>query len=71
MTAKMTMFSEFVEQIRTCFLDEVTFFYFVLNTGGSYKHHLEKLGGFDGGPYKHRFQNWQFDVSQIEKFDIF
>ena len=24
-----------------------------------YKHHLDKIGDFDGGPYKHHFQNWQ------------
>ena len=33
-----------------------------------YKHHLEKIGDFDEGPYKHHFQNWQFDVSLLENF---
>ena len=33
-----------------------------------YKHHLEKIGDFDGGPYESHFQNWQFDVSLLEFF---
>ena len=33
-----------------------------------YKHHLEKTGDFEGGLYKHHFQNRQFDVSLLENF---
>ena len=35
---------------------------------GGYKHHLEKTGNFEGGPYKQHFQNRQFDVSLLENF---
>ena len=33
-----------------------------------YKKHFGKMGDFDGVPYKKHFQNWQFDVSLLEKF---
>ena len=39
-----------------------------MNYREGYKHHLEIIGDFDGGPYKHHFQNWQFDVSLLETF---
>ena len=51
-------------------LEEFTDIY----TGGgpistaAYKHHLEQIGDFNGGPYKHHLQNWQFDVSLLENF---
>ena len=31
-------------------------------------HHFGKIGDFDGGPYKHHFQNWEFDVSLLRIF---
>ena len=31
-----------------------------------FKQHFEKIGDFDGGPYKQNFQNWQFDVSLLK-----
>ena len=31
------------------------------------EHHLENIGDSYRGPYKHHYQNWQFDVSLFEK----
>ena len=35
---------------------------------GAYKHQLEKIGDFYGGPYKQHFKNRKFDVSLLENF---
>ena len=54
--------------LKSCYPKNVNICKTKIQGTAPYKHHLDKIGDFNGGLYKYHFQNWQFDASLLENF---